>query len=68
MLLSEKVCIITGAASLRGIGRATARLLSTTGLLYAAARGLLPATSARLGAGALAGQRLGPRPLGLRAR
>lgn len=31
MLLSEKVCIITGAASLRGIGRATARLFAEHG-------------------------------------
>ena len=29
MLLSEKVCIITGAASARGIGRATARMFAT---------------------------------------
>ncbi len=31
MLLSHKVCIITGAASLRGIGRATARLFAQHG-------------------------------------
>ncbi len=31
MLLSDKVCIITGAASLRGIGRATARLFAQHG-------------------------------------
>ncbi len=31
MLLSNKVCIITGAASLRGIGRATARLFAQHG-------------------------------------
>src|SRR5215472_12764158 len=31
MLLSEKVCIITGAASARGIGRATARLFAEHG-------------------------------------
>src|SRR5262252_2642384 len=31
MLLSEKVCIITGAASARGIGRATARLFAGHG-------------------------------------
>jgi NAD(P)-dependent dehydrogenase (short-subunit alcohol dehydrogenase family) len=31
MLLSEKVCIITGAASERGIGRATARLFTRHG-------------------------------------
>ena len=31
MLLTDKVCIITGAASQRGIGRATARLFSQHG-------------------------------------
>jgi NAD(P)-dependent dehydrogenase (short-subunit alcohol dehydrogenase family) len=31
MLLSDKVCIITGAASPRGIGRATARLFAGQG-------------------------------------
>jgi NAD(P)-dependent dehydrogenase (short-subunit alcohol dehydrogenase family) len=31
MLLSDKVCLITGAASLRGIGRATARLFAQHG-------------------------------------
>jgi NAD(P)-dependent dehydrogenase (short-subunit alcohol dehydrogenase family) len=31
MLLTDKVCIITGAASQRGIGRATARLFSQNG-------------------------------------
>ena len=31
MLLSDKVCIITGAASARGIGRATARLFAKHG-------------------------------------
>jgi NAD(P)-dependent dehydrogenase (short-subunit alcohol dehydrogenase family) len=31
MLLSEKICIITGAASPRGIGRATARLFAQNG-------------------------------------
>ncbi|MGY2047174.1 SDR family NAD(P)-dependent oxidoreductase [Methylobacterium sp. JK268] len=31
MLLSGKVCLITGAASLRGIGRATARLFAEQG-------------------------------------
>src|SRR3954451_887256 len=31
MLLSDKVCIITGAASARGIGRATARLFAQHG-------------------------------------
>src|SRR4051795_3355780 len=31
MLLSDKVCIITGAASARGIGRATARLFAQQG-------------------------------------
>jgi NAD(P)-dependent dehydrogenase (short-subunit alcohol dehydrogenase family) len=31
MLLSDKVCIITGAASQRGIGRATARLFARQG-------------------------------------
>jgi len=31
MLLSEKICIITGAASPRGIGRATARLFAQHG-------------------------------------
>src|SRR5829696_2634692 len=31
MLLSDKVCIITGAASQRGIGRATARLFAQQG-------------------------------------
>lgn len=31
MLLSDKVCLITGAASLRGIGRATARLFAEHG-------------------------------------
>jgi len=31
MLLSDKVCIITGAASPRGIGRATARLFAAQG-------------------------------------
>ncbi|RVU18762.1 SDR family NAD(P)-dependent oxidoreductase [Methylobacterium oryzihabitans] len=31
MLLSDKVCVITGAASLRGIGRATARLFAEHG-------------------------------------
>ena len=31
MLLSEKVCIITGAASPRGIGRATARIFAKHG-------------------------------------
>ncbi|WP_298965250.1 SDR family oxidoreductase [uncultured Methylobacterium sp.] len=31
MLLSYKVCVITGAASLRGIGRATARLFAEHG-------------------------------------
>ncbi|MFE1601153.1 SDR family NAD(P)-dependent oxidoreductase [Methylobacterium sp. ID0610] len=31
MLLSDKVCLITGAASLRGIGRATARLFAEQG-------------------------------------
>ncbi|ANY82615.1 short-chain dehydrogenase (plasmid) [Microvirga ossetica] len=31
MLLADKVCIITGAASQRGIGRATARLFSQQG-------------------------------------
>ena len=30
MLLADKVCIITGAASQRGIGRATARLFAST--------------------------------------
>lgn len=28
MLLADKICIITGAASERGIGRATARLFA----------------------------------------
>src|SRR3954468_5274015 len=31
MLLSDKICIITGAASPRGIGRATARLFAAQG-------------------------------------
>jgi NAD(P)-dependent dehydrogenase (short-subunit alcohol dehydrogenase family) len=31
MLLSDKICVITGAASQRGIGRATARLLAQHG-------------------------------------
>ena len=31
MLLSDKICIITGAASARGIGRATARLFAQHG-------------------------------------
>ncbi|WP_288582084.1 glucose 1-dehydrogenase [uncultured Methylobacterium sp.] len=31
MLLTDKVCLITGAASLRGIGRATARLFASHG-------------------------------------
>ena len=31
MLLSDKVCIITGAASARGIGRGTARLFAQQG-------------------------------------
>jgi NAD(P)-dependent dehydrogenase (short-subunit alcohol dehydrogenase family) len=31
MLLSDKICIITGAASQRGIGRATARLFAQNG-------------------------------------
>jgi len=31
MLLSDKVCVITGAASARGIGRATARLFAQHG-------------------------------------
>ena len=31
MLLSEKICIITGAASARGIGRATARVFAKHG-------------------------------------
>jgi NAD(P)-dependent dehydrogenase (short-subunit alcohol dehydrogenase family) len=31
VLLSDKVCLITGAASLRGIGRATARLFAAQG-------------------------------------
>ena len=31
MLLSDKICIITGAASPRGIGRATARLFAQQG-------------------------------------
>src|SRR6266699_3513557 len=31
MLLSEKICIVTGAASPRGIGRATARTFAQNG-------------------------------------
>ncbi len=31
MLLTDKVCLITGAASLRGIGRATAKLFASHG-------------------------------------
>ena len=31
MLLSGKICVITGAASLRGIGRATARVFAEHG-------------------------------------
>ena len=31
MLLADKICIVTGAASLRGIGRATARLFALHG-------------------------------------
>jgi NAD(P)-dependent dehydrogenase (short-subunit alcohol dehydrogenase family) len=31
MLLADKVCIVTGAASQRGIGRATARLFALHG-------------------------------------
>ncbi len=56
MLLSDKVCVITGAASLRGIGRATARLFAEyggkvvildldAGQAEAAARDLGPAIS-----------------------
>lgn len=33
MLLSEKICIVTGAASLRGIGRATAILFAEQGAI-----------------------------------
>ena len=31
MLLADKICIVTGAASARGIGRATARLFAIHG-------------------------------------
>ena len=31
MLLADKICIVTGAASARGIGRATARLFALHG-------------------------------------
>jgi NAD(P)-dependent dehydrogenase (short-subunit alcohol dehydrogenase family) len=31
MLLSDKICVMTGAASQRGIGRATARLFAKHG-------------------------------------
>ena len=34
MLLSDKVCIVTGAASPRGIGRATARLFAKHGARF----------------------------------
>ncbi|HEX2134952.1 MAG TPA: glucose 1-dehydrogenase [Microvirga sp.] len=56
MLLSDKVCMITGAASLRGIGRATARLFARHGghvVILDLDRGQAEAAAADLGKGHL---------------
>ncbi|WP_043749146.1 SDR family NAD(P)-dependent oxidoreductase [Methylobacterium nodulans] len=56
MLLSDKVCLITGAASLRGIGRATARLFAEHGgrvVILDLDAGQAEAAASDLGAGHL---------------